>query len=191
MNYAWYVDSGELKFIDSYSNEATLTPVTVKYRKRLYNEISSQAEDILSVLTVSSVGFTLVADGIGVGEAYFYFVDPLLDSSGAPNSLDTLYYINSKKLYIEGVEQDVADYTAGSYSVVLVENMWEEQDDGLDGDLQMAALYFALSRAADMVGGDREVSKYFFDKYNYMTKDLRRKYNASKFKNITIKPYDF
>lgn len=190
MKYAWYVDSGELKFIDEYSNEATLTPVTVKYRKRLYNEIANQTDDIISTLTVRR-DFSLTTDGLGVDTGYFYFVDPLLDSSGAPSSLDTLYYIDSRRLYIDDVEQYATDYTPGAYSVVLVENMWEEQDDGLDGDLQIAALYFALSRAADMVGGDREVSKYFFDKYNYMAKDLRRKYNASKFKNITIKPYDF
>ena len=69
--------------------------------------------------------------------------------------------------------------------------LWEEQNDGFDEDIQLAALYLAISRAADLAGGDAKVSRYFFDKFNYMQNDLRRKYNSAKYKNITIKPYSF
>lgn len=69
--------------------------------------------------------------------------------------------------------------------------LWEEQSDGLDEDLQLAALYLALSRAADLAGGDDKTSRYFYDKFTRMQKDLRRKYNSAKYKNITIKPYSF
>lgn len=69
--------------------------------------------------------------------------------------------------------------------------LWEEQDDGLDTDVQLAALYLMLSRACDLAGGDAKTSRYFFDKYNYMQKELRIKYNSAKYKNITIRPYSF
>lgn len=69
--------------------------------------------------------------------------------------------------------------------------LWEEQDDGLDIDIQLAALYLALSRGCDLAGGDAKTSKYFFDKYNHMQKELRIKYNSAKYKNITIRPYSF
>ena len=197
MTYYWYIDSNSLKFMDSYGNDATLSPVSVKYRKRLYNEIPAKDSEETALLTLIhedgevNAQVTLTVDGAGVDGKYIYFIDPLLDISGAPNNIEDKYYVSNKVLYLNDEPLDLADYVAKTYSVVLLENLWEEQDDGLDNDLQLAALYFSLSRAADMVGGDRDVSKYFFEKYNYMVKDLRRKYNSSKYRNIVIKPYDY
>lgn len=86
-----------------------------------------------------------------------------------------------------------AEATHRSFTVVSkpLGAEWEEQDDGLDTDTQLAALYLALSRACDLCGGDAKTSKYFYDKFNYMQKELRIKYNSSKYRNITIRPYSY
>ena len=68
---------------------------------------------------------------------------------------------------------------------------WGDQDDGLDDDVQLSALYLAVSRASDLAGGDQKLSTYFFSKHNYLQKELKAKYNSAKYRDITIRPYSF
>ena len=68
---------------------------------------------------------------------------------------------------------------------------WGDQDDGLDDDVQLSALYLAVSRASDLAGGDQKLSAYFFSKHNFLQKELKVKYNSAKYRDITIRPYSF
>lgn len=208
-NY-WYINSGELKFIDDYGNDVTLSPVTVRYRKRFSNEIKT-VEEITPIVKDGTITIKLKGDppawavtatGDITAGTYFKFLEPATYGGTHTTSTDLVYYYSATHMYVgrntaNGVVFSelcaIEDFDSGNpvFDYVLAINPWEDQDDELDADIQLAALYLAVSRAADLAGGDAKMSSYFYNKYNNMQKELRRKYNSAKYKNITIRPNQF
>jgi hypothetical protein len=73
----------------------------------------------------------------------------------------------------------------------MTTTLWEDQDDGLEDDVQLAAVFHAISRCCDLLGEDAKVSAYFWDKYKNIYKELKRRYNSAKYRDINIKEWSF
>ena len=67
----------------------------------------------------------------------------------------------------------------GKYEFRLLSDMWEEQDDGFSSEVQLCAVYLALSQAAEFSAQNAEAATFAATRAKEWTSRLRRKYNAS------------
>jgi len=209
MRYFWKIDNNAMVIVDEYGDSVTTPTVTIDYRKRLGKTIEAPGitkQPRYDITVTPAKAISIPADLLAQEIA---FITPLVltgtnDSSELTPSIELpltqVYYVDgSGDLYpvIDSLYTYLGDHIStanianGTYTCVALAESWSEQDDGLDSDVQLAALYLTLSNLADIAGGDKEIGKYFFDKYRYLSKDLKRKYNSAKHSGIQIRPYAF
>lgn len=70
-------------------------------------------------------------------------------------------------------------FADGKYEFRLLSDMWEEQDDGFSSEVQLCAVYLALSQAAEFSAQNAEAATFAATRAKEWTSRLRRKYNAS------------
>lgn len=211
MKKYYRIYDNKLTIVDSNYNVMADQTATVTYRKLLNSAVKQPGACRPTVYTITVSG----GGGAGlptevVGE-HIIMLDPFVAKIGKTNkatvSFASIEYPNKPSYFVStaGVVSTIVDpvfmtlgdtivfgdIAAGNYTCVLAKDLWSEQDDGNEDDIQTAAIYLLLSRVSDLAGGDRESSKYFYEKYNFMKKDLRKKYNSAKYSNITIKPFTY
>jgi len=81
--------------------------------------------------------------------------------------------------------------TTGTYSLIELEDLWEEQDDGFGDEAQLASVYLAISNMSDMVGGNMDIVKYALEKYRVFEKIARIKYNTTPHLSGALKQVGF
>lgn len=86
---------------------------------------------------------------------------------------------------------DLTDATTTSFRYRLLADTWEEQDDGMTDDVQLAAMYKALVKATHLVGGSPEMAQLANAKYKELEKLIRVQYNTTKHLNGAFKQVSF
>jgi len=200
MRYYWYFDAGQFTVIDE--DGVHITPshtVEVKYHKRAVNKITNVDEILPARSYMVEVGGTV----IGLKSKLVVAVSQILLSGGSAISAGTLLYVDSDSAVNYILDEDFN--TAGIQRYQPIGNLglgvepyvidasatWDYQDDGYSDDVQLTALYYALSGLADMVPESRELVKPMYDRFKYRMRDLQIKLHSSKFSDITIKPNHF
>lgn len=211
MTKYYRIYDNKLTIVDSNYNATPDQTATVTYRKLLTSAVKQPGACRATVylIKVSAGGAAGLPTEV-MGE-HIIMLDPFVAKTVMVNkttaSFASIEYPNKPSYFVStaGVVSAIIDpvfmtlgdtivfedIVAGNYTCVLAKDLWSEQDDGNEDDIQTAAIYLLLSRVSDLAGGDRESSKYFYEKYNFMKKDLRKKYNSAKYSNITIKPFTY
>lgn len=211
MKKYYRIYDNKLTIVDSNCNAIADQTATVMYRKLLNFAIKQPGACKPAVYTIVVSAGGAAGLPMEIRGEHIIMLSPFVAKTGKTNkttaSFASIEYPNKPSYFVStagvvsaivdpvfmtlGDTVDFADIVAGTYTLVLAKDLWSEQDDGNEDDIQTAAIYLLLSRVSDLAGGDRDSSKYFFEKYNFMKKDLRKKYNSAKYSNITIKPFTY
>jgi len=203
MTYYWYFDNGIFTVIDETGAEISSDKsVTVKYQHRANDAIKNNI-DIYPIALhrlseTPSVSSELV-------EKYFYAYTALYKANGTTKQCDAnalLYAVTDTNILIVSDPDYIDLETSGVQGTALVEmrdeakvylrdDLWEQQDDEYNSDIQLTAAYYAMSMLADMVPTPDGAVKMLYDRYRFRFKDLKNRYNSAKFNNVTIKPCGF
>ena len=82
-------------------------------------------------------------------------------------------------------------FAGGTGKYYLLSDMWEEQDDGLSEDVQIAGTYLALSNMVDIVGESPKQYEYLYGKFKLLERDIKARYNSANTRNQQIVPVSF
>lgn len=82
-------------------------------------------------------------------------------------------------------------FTGAIGQYYLLSDMWEEQDDGLSEDVQIAGTYLALSNMVDIVGESPKQYEYLYGKFKLLERDIKARYNSANTRNQQIVPVSF
>lgn len=82
-------------------------------------------------------------------------------------------------------------FTGQDGQYYLLSDMWEEQDDGLHEDVQIAGTYLALSNMVDLVGESPKQYEYLYGKFKLLERSIKARYNSANTRNQQIVPVSF
>jgi hypothetical protein len=187
----WSVVDGELIFYDDEGEAKTsVDGLHIKWWRR----VTDALEDIGVYPKEDSFNLTVTSGTPTLGIDY---IDTLIvaqediDETGLnPDTIVSegdicLFDKTAVKFYIYdpenlNVRTEVAETLAdGIYEFRLLSDMWEEQDDGFSSEVQLCAVYLALSQAAEFSAQNAEAATFAATRAKEWTSRLRRKYNAS------------
>ena len=82
-------------------------------------------------------------------------------------------------------------FAGGTGKYYLLSDMWEEQDDGLSEDVQIAGTYLALSNMVDIVGESPKQYEYLYGKFKLLERDIKARYNSANTRNQQLVQVSF
>jgi hypothetical protein len=132
-----------------------------------------------------------------LGDGATVYLKPMtryrMKSAGAPATCYLYEYSNDGLSVLTQI--DITQFTNANPSTdhyfIYCEDTWEEQDDGLENDAQLAALFYAISEASLLNKETAEYHNFFANKFNVERIALKKKYNSSTIHRLTIKPNEY
>lgn len=139
---------------------------------------------------VATATYTMATSYVIVSEGTYGYVDGTPEED-VTNITDGDLTVYNDALMTSETDIDLTEATTTSFRYRLLADTWEEQDDGMSDDVQLAAMYKAITKMAHLAGGTPEIAALAAEKFKELDHLIRIEHNTTKHLHGSFKQVSF